>query len=206
MICETIPVGPLQTNCYVIASAEGREAFIIDPGADAGLIKAALKARSLKPVLVINTHGHYDHIGADDDFGVPVAVHKEDHGMLIDARKNFSAVFGISFKVKADVRYIEDGQELSADGLVLRVLHTPGHSAGGVSLLVEKPRSGIVFTGDALFAGSIGRTDLAGGSTEVLIRAVREKLLSLPDDTVVYPGHGPATTIGEERAGNPFLA
>ena len=194
----------MDTNCYVLAAAAGQDAVIIDPGADAGKIEEVLRRHSLRPALIINTHGHYDHIGEDDHFDAPVIVHADDAGMLVEPRRNFSAVFGIAFKVKKQVKHVKDGDSLSAGGVVLRVLHTPGHTAGGISLLVEKPAEHIVFTGDALFAGSIGRTDL-GGSEEQLLKSVRAKLLSLPDDTVVYPGHGPATTIGEERMNNPFL-
>ena len=106
--------------------------------------------------------------------------------------------------MKNRIQYVEDGQRITVGGVTLKVLHTPGHTPGGISLLLEKPRTGIVFSGDALFAGSVGRTDL-GGSQEALIRSIKEKLLALPDDTIVYPGHGPATTIGEERRNNPFL-
>ncbi|MCU0651233.1 MAG: MBL fold metallo-hydrolase [Candidatus Omnitrophica bacterium] len=204
MICETLVVGPIETNCYVIAAKEGGDAVIIDPGDEPEEIKKILLKHRLKPALVINTHGHYDHIGADSFFEVPVAVHKLDAPMLTDSRKNFAAIFGISFKVTNKIQLLEDGQRIDSAGIVLKVLHTPGHSAGGISLLVEKPVNNIVFTGDALFAGSVGRTDL-GGSQEALIGSIKDKLLNLADDTIVYPGHGPATTIGEERRNNPFL-
>jgi hydroxyacylglutathione hydrolase len=205
MICERAVVGAIETNCYVIAADRGQDAVIIDPGADADVIKKLLLKHQCKAALVINTHGHYDHIGADSDFAAPVAVHREDAAMLTDARKNFAAIFGISFKVKNEIRFLEDGQRIKIGGLVLKVLHTPGHTTGGISVLVEKPVDNIVFSGDALFAGSVGRSDL-GGSHEVLIKSIQEKLLTLPDDTIVYPGHGPETTIGEERLNNPFLA
>jgi hydroxyacylglutathione hydrolase len=204
MICEIVVVGAIETNCYIVAAASGHEALIIDPGADSDVIKKVLSRLNCSAGLIVNTHGHYDHIGADGDFAVPVVVHRDDSAMLQDARKNFSAIFGISFKVKNKVQYVQDGERISVGGLTLKVLHTPGHTSGGISLLMEKPQANIVFSGDALFAGSVGRTDL-GGSQEVLIKSIREKLLSLPDDTIVYPGHGPATTIGEERANNPFL-
>jgi hydroxyacylglutathione hydrolase len=205
MICERAVVGEIETNCYVIAAGQGRDAVIIDPGADSDVIRKLLSKNKCKAALVINTHGHYDHIGADSDFDVPVAVHREDAAMLTDARKNFAAIFGISFKVKNKIQLLDGGQRISIDGLVLKVLHTPGHTSGGISLLVEEPVKNIVFSGDALFAGSVGRSDL-GGSHEVLIQSIQEKLLTLPDDTIVYPGHGPETTIGEERLNNPFLA
>jgi glyoxylase-like metal-dependent hydrolase (beta-lactamase superfamily II) len=204
MILETVVVGAIETNCYILAAKDGADALIIDPGSDAQAIKEVLARHRLAEGLVVNTHGHYDHIGADSDFKAPVAVHRADAAMLHDSRKNFSAIFGISFKVKNSVQYLEDGQMISVGGLSLKVLHTPGHTAGGISLLLEKPETNIVFSGDALFAGSVGRTDL-GGSQELLESSIREKLLALPDETVVYPGHGPSTTIGEERRTNPFL-
>ncbi len=205
MILETVVVGAIETNCYVIAAEAGGEAVIIDPGADEDEIEKALGRHRCTAGLIVNTHGHYDHLGADSHFSVPVAVHRADAPMLHDSRKNFSAVFGISCKVKNTIRHVDDGERISVGGLCLKVLFTPGHSPGGISLLVEKPRADIVFTGDALFAGSIGRTDL-GGSMEQLVQSIRDKLLVLPDDTMVYPGHGPATTIGEERRNNPFLS
>jgi hydroxyacylglutathione hydrolase len=204
MICETVVVGEIETNCYIIAAGPGADAVIIDPGADAEAVQAALDKHRCKAGLVVNTHGHYDHIGADGSFNVPVAVHPDDEAMLHDSRKSFAAVFGKAFKVKNLIQRVEDGQRITVGGLTLKVLHTPGHTAGGISLLLEKPQTGLVFSGDALFAGSVGRSDL-GGSHEDLIRSIKEKLLTLPDDTVVYPGHGPATTIGEERRSNPFL-
>jgi hydroxyacylglutathione hydrolase len=205
MILETIVVGMIETNCYIVAAGPGGDAIIIDPGADGDVIQKVLDKHHCRAGLVINTHGHYDHIGADSDFGVPVAVHREDAPMLQDSRKNFAAVFGISFKVKNKIQYVEDGQRITAGGLTLQVLCTPGHTPGGISLLLEKPQNNIVFSGDALFAGSVGRSDL-GGNQETLIRSIKEKLLTLPDETIVYPGHGPATTIGEERRNNPFLS
>ncbi|MFA6384706.1 MAG: MBL fold metallo-hydrolase [Candidatus Omnitrophota bacterium] len=205
MICEIIVVGEIDTNCYIVAAEAGADALLIDPGADADVIQAALDRHHCKVGLIVNTHGHYDHIGADGDFDAPVAVHPDDAAMLRDARKNYSADFGKSVEVKNTIRYVEDGQRIIVGGLTLKVLHTPGHSAGGISLLLEKPRTGILFSGDALFAGSVGRTDL-GGSREALTRSIKSKLLTLPDETIVYPGHGPATTIGAERRDNPFLS
>ena len=204
MILETVVVGAIEANCYIIAAGSGEDALIIDPGADGDVIKGVLSKHCCKPGLVVNTHGHYDHIGADSDFGVPVAIHSLDALMLQDSRKNFSAIMGVSFKVKNIIQYVEDGQRITVGGLTLKVLHTPGHTSGGISLLLEKPQTGILFSGDALFAGSVGRTDL-GGSQDVLLRSIKEKLLTLPDETIVYPGHGPATTIGQERRNNPFL-
>lgn len=205
MILEAILVGPMQANCYVLAPREGASALIIDPGDQARKIKKALVKHKLQPAFIINTHGHYDHIGADDFFGVPVYVHRLDEEFLKDASVNLSKAFALPYEVSSEIRLLEDGMVLELEGLQLQVLHIPGHTPGGISLRLLKPSERIVFTGDTLFRGGIGRSDLAGGNEAVLIKAIREKLLSLPDDTVVYPGHGPFSTIGEERRRNPFL-
>ena len=204
MILETVIVGSLEVNCYILASGEKRKAIIIDPGEDEAKIRKALDKHGLVPAVVINTHGHYDHIGCDDAFGVPVCVHQQDSAMLTDAKSNYSAFLASPYKVKAEIKLLADKQKIIVEDLELEVRHVPGHTHGGIALVLTKPKDKIVFSGDSLFWGSIGRTDL-GGNEELLVRAIREKLLSLPDDTVVYPGHGPATSIGEEKANNPFL-
>jgi len=206
MILEAITVGAMQANCYVLAEAAGRDAIIIDPGADARKIKEVLDAYRLKPRAVINTHGHYDHIGADNEFGVEVYVHGDDEAMLKSAELNFSAMFAVPFKVTVPVTTVIDQQILTFGGIELRALHIPGHTPGGIALLLRKPKGAMVFTGDTLFHHSIGRSDLSGGSGDELINAIKEKLLVLPDETKVYPGHGPLSTIGEERSHNEFLA
>lgn len=200
MILETVSVGPMQVNCYILACAEGREAVIIDPGDQARKIKAVLERYKLRPSMVINTHGHYDHIGSDDKFGVPVYSHKQEVGMLTDPRLNLSASFSWAYKVRSEILPLEDKQVITLDCLELEVLHLPGHSPGGIGLLMKKPRADIVFTGDTLFCQGVGRTDLPGGDQEQLERSIRERLFVLPDATLVYPGHGPQTTIGDERA------
>lgn len=206
MIVEKIVVGPLEVNCYVVAQGPGHKAVVIDPGGDAGRIRSVLEKHRLSAGCVVNTHGHFDHIGADDEFGVPVYVHRLEEALLRDGRKNYSAFFGDKpHSVSSALSLVEDGDEIVMDGVVLEVAHTPGHSPGGICLILKKPAQGIVFTGDSLFRQSIGRTDL-GGDEDVLVQGIREKLLRLPDDTVVYPGHGPETTIGDERLSNPFLA
>jgi len=205
MILETVNVGPMQVNCYILACAEGRQAVIIDPGDQAHKIKAVLDKYKLTPGMIINTHGHYDHIGSDDEFGVGVYVHKQDLVMLEDARKNLSASFAVPYKVKSGIKTLEDGEIIKLDCLELEVLHLPGHTPGGIGLLMKKPQTGIVFTGDTLFYHGVGRYDLPGGSQQMLGKSIRGKLFILPEETKVYPGHGPATTIGKEKNNNPFI-
>ena len=199
MILETVCIGPMQVNCYIIACAKEREAVIIDPGAEATAIKAVLGKYKLRPAMVINTHGHYDHIGCDDEFGVSVYVHKQDLAMLKDAGLNFSASFSSAYMVKSEIITLEDKQVIKLDCLELEVIHLPGHTPGGIALLMRRPQAGIVFTGDTLFCQGVGRTDLPGGSQSQLEKSIRERLFVLPDETKVYPGHGTTTTIGEEK-------
>jgi hydroxyacylglutathione hydrolase len=206
MILETIVVGPMQVNCYILASSKGSPAIIIDPGDEIRKIKQILDREKLKPALVINTHGHYDHIGCDDKFSVPVYIHKEDFALLKDPQLNLSGVFSGGYSVKSEIRQLSEGQILKANGLELKVLHIPGHTPGGISLLLEKPSDKILFTGDSLFFQGIGRSDLAGGDEALLVKSIKDKLFILSDDTIVYPGHGPSSTIGEEKKNNPFLS
>ncbi|MFH0826690.1 MAG: MBL fold metallo-hydrolase [Candidatus Omnitrophota bacterium] len=205
MILETICVGPMQVNCYILASREAGLCLIIDPGAEARKIKKILDRHRFRPALIINTHGHYDHIGCDDNFGVPIYIHKEDKGLLKDVKQNLSELFALSYRVESEIRLLDDGQMIELEDLQLQVLHVPGHTAGGIALRLLKPAQRVVFTGDTLFCQGIGRSDLSGGDEELLIRSIKEKLLTLPEDTVVYPGHGPSSTIGEEKKNNPFL-
>lgn len=204
MILEAIDVGPMQVNCYVLAFAQAKGAIIIDPGDQASKINLVLKEHKLKPRMVINTHGHYDHIGCDDAFGVTVYAHKLDLEMLQDAGKNLSVSFASAFKVRSEIKTLEDKEIIKLDGLELEVIHLPGHTPGGIGLLVKKPRSDIVFTGDTLFNRGIGRYDLEGGSRSQLEKAIKTRLFILPSQTIVYPGHGPSTTIGKEKNNNLF--
>ena len=199
MIIETVNVGPMQVNCYILACAAGGGAIIIDPGDQDSKIKAVLDKHKLKPAMVINTHGHYDHIGCDDKFGVLVYVHKNDLAMLIDARKNLSASFSLAYKVSSEIKTLKDKEIIKLDCLELEVIHLPGHTPGGIGLLMKKPQTDIVFTGDTLFYRGVGRWDLPGGSQQQLEKAIKERLFILPDDTRVYPGHGAATTIAKEK-------
>lgn len=205
MILETVSVGPMAANCYILAVKENSSAVIIDPGAQERKIRKALERHKLKPVLVLNTHGHYDHIGADDKFDVPVYVHEQDLSLLTDAQLNLSALFALPYRVESKIKTLRDGQLIKVEGIELKVLHIPGHTPGGIALQLLKPETGIVFSGDTLFCQGLGRSDLPGGSSELLIESIKEKLLKLNEETVVYPGHGPITTVGEEKRNNPFL-
>ena len=195
----------MQVNCYVLASKEGSSAIIIDPGDQKRKIQKCLDEHKLKAAFIINTHGHYDHIGADNDFGVPVYVHREDIEMLKDSQLNLSSFFSLSFGVENEIKVLEDNDLIDLEDMQLQVLHIPGHTPGGIALRMLRPQGNIVFTGDSLFFNSIGRSDLAGGDEDLLKTGIKEKLLVLPDDTIIYPGHGEPSTIGQEKANNPFF-
>ncbi|MET7464290.1 MBL fold metallo-hydrolase [Nonomuraea sp. NPDC005501] len=213
MLIAGFPAGAFQTNCYVIAPAAGEECVIVDPGQDAvDGVDELLREHRLKPVAVLLTHGHLDHVwsvapvcGARD---VPAWIHPEDRHLLSDPAAGWSPtssqIFGgITLSEPDDVRELSDGATLPLAGLEFVVDHTPGHTRGSVSFRL--PGDAIMFAGDLLFAGSIGRTDLPGGDHPTILRSLAAKCLTLPDDTVVLPGHGPQTTIGRERASNPYL-
>jgi len=205
MILLSLSVGPLETNCYIIASGPGKKAVIIDPGAQERLIKKALDKNKLFPGIVINTHGHMDHIGCDDKFSVPVYIHRDDIGLLKDPRLNLSGVFSAPLSVAAKACALEDGQIINEDGIELEVIHTPGHTPGGISLLLKKPEGKILFSGDSLFREGIGRTDFEGADNRQLVDSIKKRLFILDDDTIVYPGHGLSSTIGHEKKNNPFI-
>lgn len=198
-------VGPLQVNCYIVYDEKTKEAIVIDPGDDGGEILDLVKGKGLTVKYIVNTHGHFDHVGANqmlkDATGAELLIHEADSALL-STTASHARMFGMTApsSPKAD-RYVKHGDVVTTGAVSLTVLHTPGHSAGGISLVGD----GVVFTGDALFAGSIGRTDFPGGDLMTLITAIRKHLMSLPDDTLVLSGHGPQSTIGEERRENPFL-
>ncbi|MFY9402813.1 MAG: MBL fold metallo-hydrolase [Candidatus Omnitrophota bacterium] len=200
MILEAVSVGGMSVNCYILAGGIGKKAIIIDPGDEKDKIFKVLDKHKLIPGMVVNTHGHYDHISEDDSFGVKVCVHKLDAPLLLDPMLNLSGLFSNPIKIKSEICFLEEGSIVSLDGVELKVLHTPGHTKGGISLLLQKPKSNIVFTGDTLFCQGIGRSDLPGGDEELLISSIREKLMTLPPETSAYPGHGESTTIGRERS------
>ncbi len=205
MVLIRLIVGPLQVNCFILADEKTKEAVVIDPGDDAQTILKVIREKDLKVKYVVNTHAHVDHVGANkaikEATGAQLLLHEADAPLLAAAASQ-SRSFGMDpVSSPAPDRYVKQGDVLSAGEVSLEVLHTPGHTPGGISLL----GGGLVFTGDALFAGSIGRTDFPGGDLMTLIRSIRTQLMTLPDNTKVFSGHGPATTIGEERRENPFL-
>ncbi|MHB1653401.1 MAG: MBL fold metallo-hydrolase [Desulfitobacteriaceae bacterium] len=199
-------MGGMGANCYLFACDETRKGVVVDPGAEGHAIYRWILEKQIQVEYILLTHGHLDHIGAVDELrellGAKVFIHAGDAQMLMDGRKNLSAYFGPSMAFQAADGFLEDGQVLTVGKRDLTVLATPGHSPGSLSFLTSEG----VFSGDTLFAGSIGRTDFPGGSLEQLLEGVEKKLLVLPDDTRVYPGHGESTTIGQEKRENPFLA
>lgn len=201
MLIEKIVVGEMQTNCYVLAEAKNSNSIIIDPGADYEDIRAILDENKLKPKLIINTHGHIDHIGENDKFKLPVFIHKLDSEFLTDPVKSLSVFFGNSKISSASYRQLEDAEAVELKNLKLEVIHTPGHTPGSICLKIDS----VVFTGDTLFFEGIGRTDFPQGDEEKLVKSIRERLFVLPDDIVIHPGHGPSSTIGHEKNHNPFL-
>lgn len=205
-------VGPVQTNCYMVINDETKECFVIDPGASAKQLAEKIKQDELIPVAVLLTHGHFDHAGAAEEFAkifdIKIYAHEAEKDTLQDANKNVSWMVGASESYSADI-YLKDEQEFELAGLLLRVLHTPGHTEGGCCYYI--PEEALVFTGDTLFAQSVGRTDFPGGSMSQIVRSIQEKLMPLnkagdiENDIMVYPGHNESTTIETERMNNPYL-
>lgn len=205
MLLETLVVGPLGVNCYLVGDDKTRETLVIDPGGDARAILDTLRHGRLTPVAIIATHAHFDHLLALEEVRkqtrAPFLLHADEAPALANASIG-ARLFGFVFGQPAPAdRLLREGDQVRVGALAFKVLHTPGHSPGGMCLLYDN----CVFVGDTLFQGGIGRTDLPGGDYATLLRSIRDKLLTLPDDTRVYPGHGDATTIGEERQLNPFL-
>lgn len=198
-------VGPIQGNCYLVYDEETRECMVIDPGAEGARIAREIGKNDLRVKYIVNTHGHSDHMSANQEVkeatGAELLVHREDAPMLTDGNKNFSVFMGKCIDKPAPDRHLEEGDELMVGSTKFKVLHTPGHTRGGICLVGDN----MCFSGDTLFEFSIGRTDLPGGSYPQLIESIKTKLLTLDDGVVVFPGHGPDTTIGRERAANPFL-
>jgi len=210
------PAGAFAANCYVVAPAPGEQCVIIDPGQDAEAgISDLLAAHRLSPAAVLLTHGHIDHVWSVAPVcgarGIPAYIHPADRPLLSDPARGFplapgQQLFGgMTFTEPDDVRELADGTVLDLVGLRITVSHAPGHTPGSVTFWLPAG-DGVLFSGDLLFAGSIGRTDLPGGDHQTILRSLARVCLTLPDQTVVLAGHGPRTTIGAERRSNPFLA
>ena len=212
LFLEVFPVGPIQANCVLLGDSDAGELVVIDPGDEGALVADKVRASGLRPTMVLHTHGHLDHVGGTAELvqqlggGLPVGLHDGDIELYRHAPMQ-GRMFGLEVEAPpAPTLRLEHGQKLSVGRLELEVRHTPGHSAGGVSFVVSGAAPPVAIVGDVLFAGSIGRTDLMGGSFAVLERSIREQLYTLPDDTRVVCGHGPITTIGREKASNPFVS
>jgi hydroxyacylglutathione hydrolase len=212
MLIASFPAGTFQTNCYLVAASAGAEALVVDPGQDAmpGIEELCAEHR-LRPVAVLLTHGHLDHIWAVAPLagahGIPAWIHPRDRHLLADPLAGVGPELramlpGLQLAEPDDVRELADGEVLDLAGVRLVVDHTPGHTPGHVTFRDEQ----VLFAGDLVFAGSIGRTDLPGGSMPEMLASLAERFLPLPDELQVLPGHGPVTTVGRERASNPFLA
>ena len=211
LLLEVFPVGPIQANCVLIGDREAGVLAVIDPGEEAELIVERIRTASLQPELVLHTHGHLDHAGGTADLcerlgeAVKVGLHRDELELYTNLTMQ-GRMFGLEARTPPSPDlWLEHGQQLALGGLTLDVRHTPGHSPGGVSFVVHGAAQPLVIVGDVLFAGSIGRTDLMGGSFQVLEQSIREQLYTLPDDTRVITGHGPDTTIGREKRTNPFV-
>ena len=207
MIHEILPVGPLQCNCSVIGDETSREAIVIDPGDDIEDVLALLRKHHLHVKQIVITHAHIDHVGGAMKLrtttGAPILLNQNDYALLkmLDVQ---AAWIGMATPEKVQIdQNLADADTVKAGSLAAQVLHTPGHTEGSVCLYFPAEKK--LIAGDTLFAGSIGRTDLPGGSYEKILHSLHQRVLALPDETIVVPGHGPLTTIGEERQSNPFL-
>ena len=206
----TLPVGELEANCYILSARGSPDAMVVDAGGDSSAIAEHMRSRSLAPVLLVSTHAYADHIAGAaellDEFpGLQLAAHEAEADWYSRPSLNLSYFLGRPVKCPAPGRLLADGDALELADRRIEVLHLPGHSPGSIGLLFDGAPGRTLISGDTLFAGGVGRTDLHGGDGEVLMRSLA-RIMELPDETVVFPGHGPATTVGEERRNNPFLA
>ena len=206
MKIEQYCVGQVATNCYFIINNETKEMLIVDPGDSAQMLADRIRRENLEPKAVLLTHGHFDHAMAAEElaemFGIKIYAHEAEKDTLKDPGKNVSLMIGLRDVYHADV-FVKDEEILELAGMELKVLHTPGHTAGGCCYYLEKEKA--LFSGDTLFCQSVGRTDFPGGSMSGIVRSIKDKLMVLPDEVKVYPGHMDRTSIGAERAHNPYL-
>jgi glyoxylase-like metal-dependent hydrolase (beta-lactamase superfamily II) len=217
MIAETFPVGLFECNCTVLGDEKTRRALVIDPGDDVEGILERLQKHNLTCEAILHTHAHIDHIGATkalcEATGAPILLHAGDRGLYEEADIQARFLGLEPPEIRPVDRWIEDREVIRCGGIRGEVIHTPGHTPGSICfrlVAMEEPSQGAgaslrLFSGDTLFFGSIGRTDLPGGDTGLILRSIRERLLSLPDETIVVPGHGPMTAIGRERKTNPYI-
>ena len=199
-------VGDIGTNCYFLVNTDTKEMIIVDPGGDAPILKSRIAEMDLKPAAILLTHAHYDHAHhakiLKDTYQIPIYIHEAEKQTLTDVRMNVSAMFGKPETYEADV-FLKDGQEFTLAGFEIVTLHTPGHTPGGACYYFKDQK--VLVSGDSLFCGSVGRTDFPGGSMSSLVRSLKEKVMVLPRDTQVLPGHMMRTTIGQECEYNPYL-
>ncbi|MDD7794044.1 MBL fold metallo-hydrolase [Clostridium sp. 'White wine YQ'] len=198
MIIKTIPVGDIQENCYIVMDEKTKEAFVVDPGDQGDYLADIINKLGAKLKFILLTHGHFDHVGAVSElkstFKVPHFINEDEKVYM----QGSSYVFG---KIPEAERYLKDGEEIDFSGHKIKCIHTPGHSAGGMCFLLDGEH---LFAGDTLFYLSVGRSDFEGGDMDTLVDSIRTKLFILNDNTIVYPGHGPKTSIMTEKRGNPF--
>ena len=204
-ICRLV-VGPVSTNCYIVTDENTKDGFLIDPGAQAEKIKNKIKELDVCIKGILLTHGHFDHIMAVDElrkeYDAKVYLGEEDASWISDTAKNVSSLFGAPYATKADC-LVKDEEQLTVAGFEIKVLHTPGHTPGGVCYYLEK--EGVAFSGDTIFQGSVGRSDFPGGSGSTLSKSIKQKVFTLPEDTQLFPGHGDSTLVSYEKKYNMFV-
>ena len=212
MIHEVVVVGPLQCNCSILGDEETREAIVIDPGDEVERVLAVLEKHNLKARYIVNTHAHFDHVGncreLKEATGAEISLHKADLPIYETAPRQAAlfAMYGVRpIRMTAVDQFLRDADGLQVGKIAAQAIHTPGHTPGSLSLHVPGSARDLLFAGDTLFNGSIGRTDLPGGDFDQLLKSIKDRLLTLDDETEIWPGHGPKTTIGRERRTNPFL-
>ena len=201
MDIKTLVVGSYQVNCYIVSHEETKKAFIIDPGFEADSIKNVLVENDLDPQFIINTHGHADHIGCNGAFDIPIYIHEQDADFLHDADKNLSAFVGVCIASPAADRLLKHGDIVNFEGEELEIIHTPGHTPGCICIKMGN----VLFSGDTLFRGSVGRTDFPYGDGKLIVESIKKYILPLNDDLTIYPGHGDMSTLGWEKKNNFFL-